>query len=251
MSKLVVSIAALALFTTSAMAMPPQNAQAPASIQGKIAETMNSGGYTYLKLTTDKGEVWAAIPETTVKVGSSAVIATPMLMTGFESKTLKRKFDQIYFGSLGGAPAEAGNTSALPQGPKVPSMGMGMGKGMAGQPHGTPAPAIQLSEIKVAKAAGGKTVAEIYGEKAALKGKPIAVRGKVTKASMGIMGKNWLHISDGSGKTEDKNFDLTVSTTGIAKVGDVVLVKGTLGADRDIGAGYFYPVIIEDAKLEK
>jgi len=65
------------------------------------------------------------------------------------------------------------------------------------------------------------------------------------------MGRNWLHIRDGSGKVSDNNFDLTVSTLDQAKVGDVVLVKGTAKADRDIGAGYFYPVLVEDAKLEK
>jgi hypothetical protein len=32
-------------------------------------------------------------------------------------------------------------------------------------------------------------------------------------------------------------------------VGDVVTVKGVLHVDKDFGAGYAYPVIVEDAKI--
>jgi hypothetical protein len=62
-----------------------------------------------------------------------------------------------------------------------------------------------------------------------------------------IMGKNWLHVRDGSG-TEGTN-DLTITTAGTAKVGDLVLVTGTLAADRNFGSGYKYALIVEDAKV--
>ena len=61
------------------------------------------------------------------------------------------------------------------------------------------------------------------------------------------MGKNWLHIRDGSG-SEGGN-DLTVTTSTAAKVGDTVLVSGKVGVDRDFGSGYKYAVIIEDAQV--
>lgn len=240
-------IIASAAWGNPGMGKLQQAGEAP--VKGKIAETMDSGGYTYLKLKTASGDIWAAVSQTPVKVGADAVIENPMIMNGFESKTLKRKFDKIVFGSLAGAAEPSPSQKGQPSGPKVPSFGA---SGMS-QPHGTPAEKINLSDIKVPKAQGsnGKTVAEIYSQKAALKGKEVSVRGKVTKASFGIMGKNWLHISDGTGKVEEKNFDLTVSTGAKAQVGDVVLVTGKLSTDRDIGAGYFYPVIIEDAKVEK
>jgi hypothetical protein len=65
-----------------------------------------------------------------------------------------------------------------------------------------------------------------------------------------IMGRNWLHIRDGSG-TAGKDNDLTVTTADKAAVGDVVVVKGKVQVDKDFGAGYSYPVIVEDAKLAK
>jgi len=64
------------------------------------------------------------------------------------------------------------------------------------------------------------------------------------------MGKNWLHVRDGSGKA-DKDNDLTITSQDVAKVGDVVVVKGSVRVDKDFGAGYAYPVIVEDAKLSK
>jgi hypothetical protein len=64
------------------------------------------------------------------------------------------------------------------------------------------------------------------------------------------MGKNWLHLRDGTGKTGVDN-DVTVTTQDVAVVGDVVTAKGKLAVDQDIGMGTPYPVLIQDAKLEK
>ena len=63
------------------------------------------------------------------------------------------------------------------------------------------------------------------------------------------MGKNWIHIQDGSG--DSNNFDLTITTQDQAKVGDVVTFEGTIGTKKDFGYGYLYEVIMEDAKLLK
>ena len=121
----------------------------------------------------------------------------------------------------------------------------------AGQPHPMPAaPAADVDLTGIAKAEGGKTVAEVYGEKAALTGQPVTVRGKVVKTNAAIMGKNWVHVRDGSG--EEGSNDLTVTTaTGAAlpNVGDVVVVVGTVAVDKDFGMGYQYPVLVEEATI--
>jgi len=101
---------------------------------------------------------------------------------------------------------------------------------------------------KIAKPKDGKTVEEIYQEKAKLKGKRVTLRGKVVKYNGAIMGKNWLHLRDGTGK-EPVN-DLTVTTQTKAKVGDTVVVEGIVTLEKDFGAGYKYDVIIEDAKVK-
>jgi hypothetical protein len=90
-------------------------------------------------------------------------------------------------------------------------------------------------------------VAELFANKAALAGKEVVVRGRVVKFTAAVMGKNWMHVQDGTGGTGTN--DLTVSTSAAAAVGNMVLGRGTLGIDKDIGAGYHYEVIIEDATV--
>ena len=115
--------------------------------------------------------------------------------------------------------------------------------------HGSAAPAVpKFDYSKIVKPKGGKTVQEVYQEKDKLKGKRVTLRGKVVKYNEAIMGKNWLHLRDGTGK--DPTDDLTVTTQAKAKVGDTVLVEGTVTLDKDLGAGYKYDVIIEDAKVK-
>jgi hypothetical protein len=75
----------------------------------------------------------------------------------------------------------------------------------------------------------------------------VKVRGKVVKYNSGIMGKNWLHIQDGSGAAGSN--DLTVTTSANTKVGDTVLVAGVLSANKDFGSGYKYALIVQDAKV--
>lgn len=119
----------------------------------------------------------------------------------------------------------------------------------AAEPHPMPAaPTEEVDLAGIAKADGGKTVAEVFAEKDQLAGQPVVVRGKVVKSNPGIMGKNWIHVRDGSG-AEGTN-DLTVTTSGaVPEVGDTVLVKGPLSLNKDFGMGYVYDVIVEDAEV--
>jgi hypothetical protein len=129
---------------------------------------------------------------------------------------------------------EAATNAAAPQMP-------------AGHPPAEPGAEVDLSGI--AKAEGGKTVAEVFAEKDALAGQPVTVRGKVVKVNAGIMGKNWLHVRDGSG-AEGTN-DLTVTTAGtLPAVGDTVVVTGPVTLNKDFGMGYTYDVIVEDAAVQ-
>jgi hypothetical protein len=135
--------------------------------------------------------------------------------------------------------AEAAKAPEAPAATAAPQM-------PAGHPTAEPGAEVDLSGI--AKADGGKTVAEVFAEKNALAGKPVIVRGKVVKVNAGIMGKNWLHVRDGSG-AEGTN-DLTVTTAGeLPALGATVVVTGPVTVDKDFGMGYAYDVIVEDAAV--
>jgi hypothetical protein len=227
----------------------PAAAPAPAASPGKtgkVVETMNAAGYTYVQVDTGKEKFWAAAPEVQVKVGDSIVVPEGMPMPNYESKTLNRKFDLVYFvpALLVNGATPAAMAGGMPPG-HPPMAGMGDMPGAGGAPQVKAPASISLTGIKKAD----QTVADIYAQKSALAGKPVKVRGKVVKFSPEIMGKNWLHIQDGSGQ-EGSN-DLTVNTSAVAQVGDTVVVSGNLTVAKDFGYGYQYDVIIEDAKIAK
>ena len=122
---------------------------------------------------------------------------------------------------------------------------------ISGGPHPPATAAAGVGTIRVTKASGsdGRTVEDIHAKRAQLKDKKVAVRGKVVTATNGVLGKNWLHVRDGTGTGDSA--DLTVASNDTATVGDTVLVTGTVRLDRDLGAGYRYDVLVEDAKLKK
>jgi hypothetical protein len=66
-----------------------------------------------------------------------------------------------------------------------------------------------------------------------------------------VLKKNWLHVRDGSGSDAQSTNDLVVTTLDRANVGDVVLVKGVVHTERNLGSGYAYPVLLEDATLQR
>jgi hypothetical protein len=145
--------------------------------------------------------------------------------------------------SLSGCAKEAPETKAAPA-PEATAAGTPT---MEGHPMPVePAKAVDLSGIS--RADGGKTIAEVFAGKAELAGQQVIIRAKVVKANANIMGKNWLHVRDGSG-AEGTN-DLTVTTgSELPKVGDTVIVTGPVVLNKDLGMGYKYEVILEDATV--
>jgi hypothetical protein len=207
---------------------------AEGKLTGEVLEAVDARSFTYIRLKTAEGERWAAVNRADVKVGSTITVETRMRSDKFESAHLKRTFENVYFGNIEGA-APAGD-------------GAGMMGGHSMSPETPEAP---LAPVSVAKAEGanGRTVGEIWTGKDSLNGKPVVVRGQVVKFLANIMGKNWIHLRDGSGAAGTN--DLTITTADSAKVGDVVVVSGTVKTNADFGAGYNYEVIVENAKVSK
>jgi hypothetical protein len=241
----------------------PVTGAAPAfsTVSGVVQETLGASDYTYMRLKTADGEIWAAVTMATVTKGQQVTVINAMPMDGFESKTLNRRFERIVFGTLSepGSAATAANPHAAPGATAPMAAGhepVHVGEAreqMKAQHAAAAAGPADVGKIDVKKAEGpdGKTVAEIFAAKGTLKGKEAAVRGKVVKYTPGVMGKNWIHLRDGSGGRDQKNDDLTITTAETTALGEVVLVRGTVRLDVDFGSGYSYPVLIENAKLAK
>jgi len=212
-------------------AVPP----AAGVVKGEVLEVIDASGFTYLRLKTRNGEIWASVPKATVGKGAQITIENVIVMKDFKSKSLNRTFPVIYLGNVAGARGSA----------------QGAGHDMAAA-HSGLASTMDAGDIQVerAKGANARTVAEIVTKSAELKDKPVLVRGRIVKYNPGIMGKNWIHLRDGSGSAADGTNDILVTTTNPAKLGDVVTAKGLVRTDKDFGAGYSYKVLIEEATLQ-
>ncbi len=212
-----------------------QPAEKVNALKGKVLERLSADRYSYLRLSTSSGEIWAAVLQTDVKNGEEITVLNPMPMDGFESKSLNRKFDKIVFGVLDQQTQPEGAMQKL------------------AKAHANVSNPSNAGPIKVQKAAGaeGRTVAEIFAQKLQLKDKKVSVQGKVVKVNPNIMNKTWIHLQDGTGDPKSKTDDLTVTTQGIAAVGDTVLVNGIVRLDTNLGMGYVFPVMIEDATITK
>jgi len=105
------------------------------------------------------------------------------------------------------------------------------------------------AEVNVEPAEGGITVAELFKNKNNYSGKIVKIKGKVTKVNEGIMGKNWIHLQDG---TEfEGEFDLTSTSDLLPEVETIITLEGTVSLDKDFGYGYTYKVMLEEAKIIK
>jgi hypothetical protein len=226
------------------------------SVKGSVLEVIQVPRYTYLRIgAAGQPGTWAAVNSApTVKVGDSVSVVQAQAMTDFQSTALNRKFDLIYFGALAGKDDVPGASN--------PHAGMDMKSPHGGgampsssgetNPHAQPLPAADAVAIgKVTKAKGelGHTVADIFAKRSALSGKTVRVRAVVVKSVPGVMGKTFVHVRDGSGSEKTADYDLTVTTQAQPQVGDTLLFEGKLATDVDLGAGYKYPAIVQDAQL--
>ncbi len=232
-------------------------------ITGTVLETMSGAGYTYVQLDTSDGTLWAALPESTITVGESLALQPGLVMNDFHSTTFDRTFAAIVF-SPGRTPGDAEKPAApdQPQSAAAPAedpfaaavaaeQGSPQPSAAIPQSGGSTAAIAPFAEVEVAKAAGdnGYTVGEVFAKAEQLSGTTIRVRATVVKYNANIMGRNWVHLQDGSGDPLHNTHDLVVTTTQELAQDQVVTLEGTVAVNRDFGAGYTYAVLVEQADV--
>ena len=227
----------LLLVLALAAGAPTLRAEQSGPRVGTVAETMQSGGYTYIRL--KEPDLWIATGPLEVSAGDAVQYTGGMEMRDFHSNSLDRTFESIWFmehvSALGSNPGQPQQGAATGQGAELP---------MVPQSASVAAPA--AGEIE--RLEGGRNIAEVHAERAALDGQQVSLRARVIKVSEYIMGKNWVTLQDGSGTAPDDK--LIASTTELVAVGATVVAKGTVRSDVDIGSGYQYEVLLEDTSFE-
>jgi len=192
-----------------------------------VSDILQTPNYTYIKASENGNEYWIAVTRMLAEKGETLYFSKSMEMKNFKSDALNRTFESVLF------------VQDISQTP--PS---------AQKPVNHPQVYSQSKEdVNITPLKDGNTIAQIYDKKDDLNGQTVRVKGKVVKYNPHIMGRNWIHIQDGT--SSGNNFDLMVTSPDSAKAGDVVIVEGTVEINQDFGAGYAYPVMLSNATVKE
>jgi len=214
-------------------------AAASGVISGTVIATHTAGRYTYIQLAQDPGqhEVWLAAG-INVAVGDRIEYQGGVLMQKFHSETLNRTFDKILFVSairkVDDKAEQAKKDTA-----NVPNDDFH--RGLTSDQTAVVLPTAD----KIKRSATEKSIAEIFAGLDALNGKTIGLKAKVIKVGSGIMGKNWITLSDGTGNAPDNK--LLATTNQQVKIGSTLSVTGVIKTNVDLGSGYKYKAVLEEA----
>ncbi|MEI8280532.1 MAG: hypothetical protein WCG87_12285 [Bacteroidota bacterium] len=238
--------------TTQTSSQQPAAADQSNSHKGTVKEVLQTTSYTYLLLVDNNKEQWVAVPSMQAKAGDTYYYEGGLQMNKFESKELKRTFETVLF--LEKVGTDAASAKVAPKGSSTDTAaptataGTEMSAPTSQQYTRTP-PAIEKKQVKISAVKGGITIGELFAKKESFAGKTVKIKGEVTKFTPAVMNKNWVHIQDG---TEDKGkFDLVITTEKEVKLGDKIIFEGKIGLNKDLGYGYFFDVIMEDANVIK
>lgn len=212
----------------AAQVLPGGQAAEAAEHKVVVEEALNTERYTYLQVNENGEHFWIAIPKTPVEIGATYYYQGGLLKRNFVSQEYNRVFETIYLVSgISNQPFSASG-SAVDQ---VLSR--------------TQSPENLESPTKIDRPSGSVKISDLTGNLSKYEGKTIRVTGKVMKVNPMIMGRNWVHLQDGTAN----NFDLTITTMETVELGSIVTLEGTIALNKDFGAGYKYNVIMESATV--
>lgn len=192
-----------------------------------VEEVLPTEKYVYLNVTEEDERYWIAAPKQEVKEGEVYFYRGGLLKTNFESKEYNRIFDKVYLVS-NIVPASHGSNA---------------------ENNSTAVTADKSSEAKPKDYSreGSTKISELVNNPDKFDGKSIQLTGECTKINTNIMGKNWIHLKDGS----QDDYDLVITSELAVPVGHVVTLSGTVVLNKDFGAGYQYEILVENGELVK
>jgi hypothetical protein len=191
----------------------------------KVLEILPTDKYVYLKVIENEEEFWIATGKKEVEIGATYFYKNGILKTNFESKEYNRVFDKVVLVSN-----------------IVPANHGGSMNGEITKKTGASNENIQVKPLEVE---GSIKISDIIDNPAKYDGKEVQLSGTCTKLNPNIMGRNWIHLKDGS----KDDYDLVITSDVAVPEGHVVTMMGTVELDKDFGAGYMYDIIIENGKI--
>ena len=197
--------------------------------QVQALEILQAERYTYMRVVENKDTFWIAASKMDAAKGRKYFYRGGLMKTNFESIEFNRTFDKIYLVS------QIIDASAHPGG--------NMQEASAGATGA-------VADVDIKKVAGIISLSKLLEKPDQHAGKTVVVGGKVVKVNNGIMGKNWIHIQDGT-SLKGKKCDLAITTQENIPMGATVAFEGKIFINKDFGAGYRYDIIMEEAAIKK
>ena len=189
-----------------------------------VLEVLPTSKYVYLKVDEKGEEFWIATSKKDVLVGETYFYKNGILKTNFESKEHNRVFDKVYL-VANIVPANHGNQTSI-ENPEIEKQ-------------------TEVESPSQIEVEGSIKISELVNNKSKYDGKEIQISGRCNKLNPNIMGRNWIHLKDGS----KDDFDLVITSEHAVPEGHIVTMKGTVVLDKDFGAGYKYDLIIENGEI--
>ncbi len=192
-----------------------------------VEEVIQTGSYTYLLVSEDGGTEWIAVSRMDAKVNDILYYNSGLEMIDFRSKELQRTFGRLLLvqvisddksGIKNETRTQYVNDKPVQNSTTIPGNG-------------------KNTDIV--------TLIELFNNTNKYDGNRILVTGNVVKVNPNIMGRNWVHIMDG-----ESSHDLTITTNDNVKIDDIVTFEGVITLNKDFGAGYKYPIIMEEGILK-
>lgn len=185
-----------------------------------ILEVLPTTKYVYLRVKEGQEEFWIATLKTEVSVGETYFYRGGLLKTNFESQEHQRVFETMYLVSSIVKADHGTQAAPMPQ-------------------------AVNISETKLMEVKGSVKIAELVAHPEKYDGKTIQISGKCVKVNPNIMGRNWVHLQDGS----QDDYDLVITCDVQIPVGHTVTMRGKVVRNKDFGSGYQYAILLEDGDL--
>ncbi|MEJ2163144.1 MAG: hypothetical protein P8X60_07490 [Robiginitalea sp.] len=198
-----------------------------------VKETVPTSKYLYLKIVEGDREYWAATGNSEIKAGETYYYNEAMIQTDFESKAMQRVFDTIYLITKLVPESHGSSLEPLKKVAEPPAE--------AGKPNSKK----KFHTSPVAGKATRLSIAELLEDPEAYEGSVVELTGVCTKINEGILGRNWLHLKDGT--ADDK--DLVITSQDGVDPGSKITVRAVVYLNKDFGAGYAYAVLLEDGVI--
>ena len=189
-------------------------------------ETLETSKYVYVKVSEAGEQYWVATNKMPVAIGETYFYSSGLLKQNFRSKEHDRVFEKLYL---------------------IPSL--------VKENHGvSKRPAIaQKTAPKNTKSYSHEDLSDLVAIKDLVEnpdqfsGKVIKIKGVCTKVNSKILGRNWIHLKDGS----LDSYDLVVTSRQVVQVGNEMVVSGKVTLKKDFGSGYYYDILIEEGEISQ